>query len=57
MNVGVIQINKLLNNEQKSNITNSILRKLPEWFGIEESIIEYVNGVKNSDFYVAYYLD
>ena len=53
----MIQINKLLDNEQKSNITNSILRKLPEWFGIEEAIIEYVNGVKNSDFYVAYYLE
>ena len=53
----MIQINKLLDNEQKSNITNSILRKLPEWFGIEDSIIEYVNGVKNSDFYAAFYLD
>lgn len=53
----MIQIKKLLDNEQKSNITNSILRKLPEWFGIEESIIEYVNGVKNSDFYGAFYLD
>jgi len=56
-NVDVITINKLLCNEQKSNITNYILRKLPEWFGIEEAICEYVNGVKNSDFYVAFYLD
>lgn len=53
----MIQINRLLDNEQKSIITNSILRELPEWFGMEESIIEYVYGVKNSDFYAAYYLD
>ncbi|MGH4139155.1 hypothetical protein [Clostridium sp.] len=39
----MIQINKLLDNEQKSNITNSILRKLPEWFGIEETREFYKN--------------
>jgi hypothetical protein len=52
----MIKINKLLDNKQKSNVTNSILRRLPEWFGIEEAIVEYVNEVKNTDFYAAYYL-
>ncbi len=51
----MIKIKNILDNEQKSDITNCILRELPEWFGIEESIIEYVDGVKNTDFYVAYY--
>ncbi|MGL5652253.1 MAG: hypothetical protein ACRDDE_10875 [Paraclostridium sp.] len=32
--------------ELKSNITDFILRQLPDWFGIEESIVEYVEGVK-----------
>lgn len=44
----------ILDKNEKTNITNHILRKLPEWFGIEESIIEYINGVKDTDFYVAY---
>jgi hypothetical protein len=53
----MVRISKLLDNEQKSSVTNLILRELPEWFGIEEAILEYTNGVKNSDFYSAYYLD
>lgn len=40
--------------ELKSNITDCILRKLPEWFDIEEAIVEYVEGVKDTKFYVAY---
>jgi ribosomal protein S18 acetylase RimI-like enzyme len=48
------QIIKLTNNEEKQSITNSILRELPEWFGIEEAIVEYVSGVKNTDYYAAY---
>lgn len=53
----MIHIKKICDSEEKSKITNFILRKLPEWFGIEESIIEYVEGVKNTDFYVAYCFD
>lgn len=40
--------------ELKSNITDLILRQLPEWFGIEESIIEYVNNSKETIFYAAF---
>ncbi|CEN24292.1 GNAT family N-acetyltransferase [Paeniclostridium sordellii] len=43
--------------ELKSNITDCILRKLPEWFDIEEAIVEYVEGVKDTKFYVAYDLE
>ncbi|MDR2833142.1 MAG: GNAT family N-acetyltransferase [Streptococcaceae bacterium] len=39
--------------KEKSMITNKILRKLPEWFGVESSIIEYVNEVTQMTFYVA----
>jgi ribosomal protein S18 acetylase RimI-like enzyme len=53
----MIQINKLSNNDKKQSITNSILRELPEWFGIEEGIVEYINGVINTDYYVAYDLN
>lgn len=52
-----IKICKVSDNYEKSKITEYILRRLPEWFGIEESIIEYVSGVKNTDFYAAYNSD
>lgn len=38
----------------KLNITNSILRQLPQWFGIEESLTEYVMNVENTIFLAAY---
>ncbi|EMS70401.1 GNAT family N-acetyltransferase [Ruminiclostridium cellobioparum] len=53
----MINIIKLTDSGQKSNITNSILRLLPEWFGIEEAIVEYAGGSGNTDFYAAYRLD
>lgn len=50
----MVLIKKVSDNELKGEITNNILRKLPEWFGIEDSIVEYVNETKNTDLYVAY---
>lgn len=47
-------IKRISDTEEKKEITNHILRKLPEWFGIEDSIVEYVNEVKNTEFLVAY---
>lgn len=40
--------------KEKSAICNEILRALPDWFGIEESIKEYVHDVKDMIFYAAY---
>ena len=39
--------------ELKSEITDFVLRQLPDWFGIEESIVEYVYGVKETVFFIA----
>lgn len=50
----MIQISKLLDNEIKSDVAEHILRQLPEWFGIEGALVDYVRGVGNSDFYAAY---
>ena len=48
-------IYKLIDDEElKSNITDFVLRQLPDWFGIEESIIEYVGNVKETIFYTAF---
>lgn len=52
-----IKISRVLDNTEKSRMTEHILRQLPEWFGIEESLMEYVDGAKNTDFYAAYDLD
>ncbi len=38
----------------KSNICNTVLRALPNWFGIESSIVDYVNQVQTMPFYAAY---
>lgn len=48
-----IEIKPLTNCTSKSEITDVILRRLPEWFGIEEAIQEYVEGVKKTTFLTA----
>lgn len=50
----MVTIMRLDDEQQKSGIAESILRALPEWFGIESSIIEYVDGIVPTDFYAAY---
>ena len=40
--------------KKKSDICDMILRNLPEWFGVEAAIKEYVNGVKEQTFLAAY---
>jgi hypothetical protein len=37
-------------NFKKAEYKDKILRKLPKWFGVEESLLEYVNTVKNIRF-------
>ena len=50
----MLQIKKLLDKDIKMNVAKHIIRQLPEWFGIEEAIVDYINGTVNSDFYAAY---
>lgn len=40
--------------EEKSRICDAILRALPSWFGIESSIIGYVDEVRSMPFFAAY---
>ena len=44
------EMKEIINREQKSDICNNILRALPNWFGVEASIAEYTNQVKNMPF-------
>lgn len=40
--------------DSKSRICETILRSLPQWFGIEKAIVDYVKGVREMPFIVAY---
>jgi ribosomal protein S18 acetylase RimI-like enzyme len=48
------KIMKIHDNNKKAEYTNRILRKLPEWFGIEEGLLEYVNTVHKYPFWAAF---
>jgi len=46
-----MEIRELLLEDEKSIICEEILNALPNWFGIPESIADYVIGVKDKPFY------
>lgn len=50
----MIEIKEILMPEEKSNICNGILRALPNWFGVEASIVDYVQEAKTLPFYAAF---
>jgi ribosomal protein S18 acetylase RimI-like enzyme len=49
-----IILNEFLDADEKSAICNSILRALPDWFGVEASILDYTEQVKKLPFIAAY---
>jgi ribosomal protein S18 acetylase RimI-like enzyme len=48
------KIIEITDNSKKEEYTNNILRKLPEWFGMEAGILEYVNTVHKYPFWAAF---
>ena len=50
----MITIKEVLKENEKQEICSIILRSLPNWFGIEESILEYVEGVKGLPFFTVF---
>jgi ribosomal protein S18 acetylase RimI-like enzyme len=52
MEYNVLEIN---DNLKKAEYTNDILRKLPEWFGIEDSLMEYVKTVYTYSYWAAFH--
>jgi len=52
--ITMIIINVITKPDDKSSICNTILRALPDWFGIEASIVDYVKEVCSMPFYVAF---
>lgn len=52
-----MKIEKIENKTLKKEICLKILRDLPEWFGIESSLLEYSEEVVEKDFYTAFVSD
>jgi len=47
-------IREITTPHEKSQICQSVLSALPNWFGIPESTAEYVAGVQDKPFYLVY---
>lgn len=55
MEAGVaLDIREVLTEAEKSDICSKILNALPNWFGIPESILNYVAEVKDKPFYAVF---
>ena len=50
----VMEIREVGDGNAKKEICDTVLHRLPEWFGIEESIAEYVSLVEEMPFYGVY---
>ena len=50
----MIEIKEIDSTDEKATICSNILRALPTWFGIEESIVDYVKQVQQMPFYATY---
>ena len=49
----MINVKELLDPHEKSVVCGDILRALPNWFGNENSIVDYVKKVQSMPFFVA----
>ena len=50
----MVEIREISVSDEKSGICNDILRSLPSWFGMESSIVDYVQQVRELPFYAAF---
>ena len=50
----MIKIKEIQDELVKSKITELILRQLPEWFGNEKALLDYIETVKEKLYYAAY---
>ena len=49
----MVEILKLEGSRERSEVCERVLRKLPEWFGIEQAVVDYINDVKSMETWVA----
>lgn len=48
-----MEIKEIFDFKYKAQVCNDILRSLPEWFAVEESIVDYTRKVQDMIFYIA----
>ena len=53
----MIEIKEITALDEKSSICNDILRALPDWFGVETYIVNYVEDVRSMPFFAAFNCD
>lgn len=49
------EVKEVTSADERSQICNQIIRALPNWFGIESAIVDYVNDVKEMPTWAAYF--
>ena len=49
-----MEIREVFNEDEKSKICLDVLHALPDWFAVEESVIDYGEQVKEQDFFAAF---
>ena len=57
MGGNLLAVKKITSSEEKSEICNKILRLLPQWFGIESAIVDYVKDIKTMETWASYVND
>lgn len=50
----MIEIKEVLTQDDKAKLCDTILHALPDWFGIEEAIMEYIAESQYMPFYAAF---
>lgn len=50
----MVEVKEMFDSDEKSRTCNEILRALPNWFEMEEGIVDYVQQVKTLPFYAAF---
>ncbi|MCL2604405.1 MAG: GNAT family N-acetyltransferase [Defluviitaleaceae bacterium] len=50
----MFEMREIIDANEKSRICGAILRALPDWFGVEDSIVDYVNQVPSMPFFAVY---
>ncbi|MFC4651711.1 GNAT family N-acetyltransferase [Lactococcus nasutitermitis] len=49
-----MKIERIFDSSEKSRLTAQILRQLPDWFGIEEALTDYISAVSDKMFFAAF---
>ena len=48
----MVNIEEIKDSDKKSKITEQILRSLPDWFELEQGILDYIKSVQSMPFFI-----